>query len=90
MKQLFYLWDGQLTVFVTTGIVDRPPRTLVTHIPGPCSGHSRLQQQRPASIHSLWPVLSSCWWSVLLQSISQNNWPLSAPNFPIQTQIFAP
>lgn len=56
MKQHFYLRDGQLTVFATTGIVgheDRPPRTLVMHIPGPCSGHSRLQQQRPASIHSL-------------------------------------
>lgn len=60
MKQHFYLWDGQLMLLVTTGIVDhvhRPPWTLVTHIPGPCSGHSRLQQQRPASIHSLLPLL---------------------------------
>lgn len=64
----FLLLDGQLTVFVTTGIVghvDGPPRTLVTHIPGPCLGHSRLQQQRPASIHSLLLLLHQ--WTVLFQ-----------------------
>lgn len=73
-----------ITVFVTTGIVvhvDRPPRTVVRHIPVTRSGHFRLRQQRHASIGSLLPL--SVVSSVLndFVSINHNKWSLSALNF---------